>query len=243
VPEITRPVLTFSDFWASRYGKHSPLIDRLATLKISCLVAYGCYRLGAPPSALTIGALIVALAAFAAALLLPVERVAMSIVVLYVVGQLSYVLDRADGQLIRATASTSRFDDFLGKGLDICSAVFAFGGFFAYVFRVNVALGDLQSANTVLMVGFFFFLARASRFLVWQNFMNMYRNAAAADPRKDSALVRLLKNFMDHQFSLFSMLVFPLYSGMTYVIFAAQSVIMIVVYFRYFVRAYHLDES
>lgn len=242
MPETTSPALTFSDFWASRYGPQSPFIDRLATLKISCLVAYGSYRLGAKPSALTIGALVVALAAFAASLLLPVERVAISIVVLYALGQISYVLDRADGQLTRATRSTSRFNDFLGKGIDICSAIFAFAGFFAYVFRVEIARGDLSSANTVLMVGFFFFLARTSRFLVWQNFMNMYGAAAPADPSKDSVIVKLLKNFMDHQFSLFSMLVYPAYPVITYVVFGAQSVIMMAVYFRYFVRARRLDE-
>ncbi len=241
-----KPSLSFAGLWNRRHDGVTLAVDRLVPYNLAVIIAYGSARAGLTPNQVSFLSGVIAFIAFVLGLSLPLDQGYLSIILIYGTSQLSYVFDCADGQLARATDAMSRFGDFLDKGVDIASFTLLYGGFFAYLYRHFVAAGDSDAAVRWLLLGFLFLLARASRFAVWQRLEVELGAAGAAGAEKasgDGWGVTALKNFMDMQVSLFGMLLFPFAPDLTYALFAMQTVVLAVVYVRYFFRAKDLFDT
>jgi len=234
---------SFSHLWAHRHDGVTLAIDRLVPYNLAVLIVYGSARIGLTPNLVSFLSGGIAFIAFVLGISLPHDQGYMPILLIYGTSQLSYVFDCADGQLARATNAMSRFGDFLDKGVDIASFTLLFGGFFAYLYRHFVAAGDSDAAVRWLLLGFLFLLARISRFAVWQRLEVELGVENAEKASGDGGGVMALKNFMDMQVSLFGMLLFPLAPDLTYALFAMQTVVLAVVYVRYFFRAKDLFDT
>ena len=230
--------LSFSTLWNQRSLGESVFLDRITADNASILIAFVAYKLGVTPNQLSVASGIFSLFAFCAAVSLPPDQIIPSVVTIFLLSQVSYLFDCADGQLARATGRASDFGDFLDKGIDIASSFLSFGAFFAYVYRHFTHYGNVELADYFLLIGFLFVCSRTSRFFVWQNFMKSLPHAYNSTKIKDNAITSLLKSLMDHQFSLFNMLVFLLYPLACLSIFAGQAVILGTVYINYFRRAW-----
>jgi len=230
--------LSFSTLWNQRSLGESVFFDRITADNVSILIAFVAYKLGVTPNQLSVASGIFSLFAFCAAVSLPPDQIIPSVVTIFLLSQVSYLFDCADGQLARATGRASDFGDFLDKGIDIASSFLSFGAFFAYVYRHFTHHDNVELANYFLLVGFLYVCAKTSRFFVWQNFMKSLPQTYHSTKIKDNAIKSLLKSLMDHQFSLFNMLVFLLYPLACLSIFAGQAVIIGTIYINYFRRAW-----
>ncbi len=231
--------LSFSTLWNQRSLGESVFLDRITADNASILIAFVAYKLGVTPNQLSVASGISSLFAFCAAVSLPLDQVILSVVTIYLLSQVSYLFDCADGQLARATGRASNFGDFLDRGIDIASSILSFGAFFAYAYRHFTHHDYVKSADYFLLIGFLFLCARTSRFFVWQNFMKLMPQAYySAKKIKNNAIKSLLKILEHHQFSLFNMLVFLLCPLACLCIFAGQAVILGTVYINYFRRAW-----
>jgi len=229
---------SFSTFWNQRNLGDSLFLDRITANNASVLNAFVAYKLGVTPNQLSVATGISSLFAFCAAVTLPPDQTVPSVVTIYLLSQLSYLFDCADGQLARATERTSDFGDFLDKGIDIASSSLSFGAFFAYAYKNFSHHGHVDLADYFLLIGFLFLLVRTSRFFVWQNFLKSLPQAYHSTKTENNALKLVILNLMDHQFSLFNMLVFLLSPLACLCIFAGQAVILGAAYINYFRRAW-----
>lgn len=234
--------ISFARFWAGRDHKDLLLIDRAFTYQISIFIAFLAYRMRVTPNQLSIGACCLGTLTGISALFLDTENAIWSIMVIYGLAQSAYILDCADGQLARCTNQTSAFGAFLDHGLDIFSATLAFGGFFAYLYRYYINSGDPLFSNISLFVGFYLILSHTSRFFVSEKFIDLSKNHDFQEKSQDNLFIIVLKSLIDHQFSLFTILIFLISPIMCFVIFALQASFRLLAYFRYFLRAYRLLE-
>lgn len=233
----------FSKFWAERNIGDFVVLDQLTVHNASVVVAYVCYRLGITPNQLSWSCGVFSFFAFLSAVLLPSDRLVLAVAVVYLFAQLSYLLDCADGQLARSSDTETRFGAFLDKGVDIFGFILHFGAFFAFLYRHYAAQGNQEVANLALAVGFVFLLARTARFLTWQNFVHVYDEQDRQTQGKDGFSMMVIKSGMEHQFSLFLVLLFLISPGATFVLFLIQSVIFFGAYFRYFLRVHHIENG
>jgi phosphatidylglycerophosphate synthase len=205
------------------------------------LFAYLAYKLGVTPNQVTLTSCGLGCLSGLLAVFLSTDNAALSISILFVVAQLAYFLDCADGQLARTTNRASPFGAFLDHGLDILSFTVTFGGFFAYLYRYFEASGDHQFADLALLVGFCFLTAHASRFFGWETFNSLLNRECLEEKKtRDSSILTIAKSLLDHEFSLFTMMIFLLSPTLSLTIFVAQSVLTLMAYFRFFLRAYRL---
>jgi len=230
--------LSFSTLWNRRNLEESVFLDRITANNASVLIAFVAYKLGVTPNQLSVASGISSLFAFCAAVSLPPDQIIPSVVTIFLLSQVSYLFDCADGQLARATGRETDFGDFLDKGIDIATSFLSFGAFFAYAYKHLKHLDYVELSEYFLLIGFLFVCARTSRFFVWQKFMMLLPQVYHSSKIKDNAIISLLKSFMDHQFSLFNMLVFLLSPLACLCIFAGQAVILSTVYINYFRRAW-----
>lgn len=230
--------IPFSKFWSGRNDEGNLLIDELLTNRISIVFAYVAYRLGITPNQITLASCGLAVLSGILAFFLSTGSMILSVIIIFLLSQISYLLDGADGQLARCTNTTSAFGDFLDHGLDVLSSILVFGGFFAYVYRYNVNIGDQQSAELALLIGFFFILARTTRYLAWQKFNSLFEIERRSESKHDEPMITIAKSLMDHEFSMFAILSVLLSQSLCFAIFCLQGVILILAYFRYFYRAY-----
>ncbi len=229
--------LTFSTFWEQRNFRSNICLDRKTINNISIIFAFVSYKLGVTPSQLSLVSGIFAILAFFASLVLPPDRIFLSVVVIYLLSQASYLFDCADGQLARASKTTSEFGAFLDLGIDILSTFLSLGSIFIYAYRHLRHFDFINEADLFLLVGFVFIGSRTSRFFVWQLFSMSFPETYHSTKSKTTRIKLFLTNIMDHQFSLFNMLMFLLWPMVCLSIFAAQAVILGAVYVRYFLRA------
>ena len=174
------------------------------------------------------------------ALFLGTDSTIWPIVVIFVLAQSAFLLDAADGQLARCTNNTSKFGAFLDHGLDIFSTMLVFGGFFAYLYRYYASSGDIMLADLSLLVGFMVILSSTSRFFAAENFANIRNAHNLQEEIRDTSVMIALKNVIDHQVSLFTILIFLLSPGLCFAIFTFQASFRLLSYFRIFLRAYRL---
>ena len=229
--------LNIGRFWARRHDCVTLFIDRKVAYNLAVPIAYGSARARLTPNQVSLASGVTAFVAFLLGISLPPDQVLVPILLIYGTSQLSYVFDCADGQLARVTGTKSKFGDFFDKSIDITAFTLMFGGYFAYLYRYLMAVGDSEAAARWLLLGFFFLLARTSRFAVWQRFEAEYGAEGAERATSDGWIVVVLKNFMEMQVSLFGMLLFPFAPELAYALFAMQTVILAAVYARYFFRA------
>jgi hypothetical protein len=222
------------EFWRRRNEGVTLFVDRLVPYNLAVAVSYGSARAGLTPMQVSLAGGMFALAAFLFGITLPLDQALAPILLIYGVSQLSEIFYCANSQLARMTNAVSKFGYFFGKSIDIAAFILLFGGFFAYLHRYFMAVGDSDAAVRWLLLGYFFLLARVSRFSVWQRFEAEKATAGAAT--RDGRIVTVLKNLMDMQVSLFGMLLFPFAPGASYALFAMQAVILAAVYVRYFFR-------
>lgn len=231
--------LPFAVFWKKRNFATSVVLDRVTVNNASILVAFASYKVGVTPNQLSIASGLSALFAFSVALFLPTDQMILSVVIIFLLSQLSYIFDCADGQLARATDTVSDFGEFLDKGIDVVSSFLSFGAFFVYAYRHFEYVGLTTWADTCLLVGFTFLTARISRFAVLEMFKRSPPETHLVSRSDQSPIRVLLISLMDHQCSLFNMLLFLLWPAACLSIFVVQAMILGAVYVRYFLRARH----
>jgi len=229
--------MTLSAFWEQRNFGTNIFLDRLIN-NVSVFIAFACYKLGINANQLSLASGISSIFAFCAALVLPPDQMSQSVVALYLLSQVSYLFDCADGQLARATGTTSEFGTFLDKSIDVASSFLCFGSFFTYVYRYFIHIDLLNEANLFLLVGFLFIAARTSRYFTWQMFSIFLPNIYRITKTKENRITLFLMTIMNHQISLFNMLMFLLWPIVCLGIFTVQAVILGSVYMRYFMRAW-----
>ena len=238
MPEKRSRKIKFSTFWEQRNLATNIILDRIATNNVSVLIAFAGYKLGVTPNQVSFASAISSVLAFCAALVLPPDQMNLSVTAIFLLSQIAYLFDCADGQLARATGTTSEFGAFLDKGIDVASSFFSFGSFFVYVYRYFRHFELIHEADLFLLVGFLFIGARTSRFFTWQLFSMFLPETYNSTKSKENGSNVLLTSFMDHQFSLLNMLVFLLWPMVCLGIFAAQTLILGASYVRFFIRAW-----
>lgn len=231
------------EFWRRRNEGVTLFVDRLVPYNLAVAVSYGSARAGLTPMQVSLAGGVFALAAFLLGLTLPLDQALAPILLIFGAAQLSEIFYCANSQLARMTDAVSKFGYFFGKSIDIAAFILLFGGFFAYLHRYFMAAGDSDAAVRWLLLGYFFLLARVSRFSVWQRFEAEKGTAGAVAATHDGRIVTVLKNLMDMQVSLFGMLLFPFAPGASYALFAMQAVILAAVYARYFLRGRDLFDD
>ncbi len=234
---------TFAKFWSCRSVTHQVLLDRLTVNNVSVFVAYLAHLARLTPNQLTVISMLFAVLSFAAAIVLPADRPAFSILVVFALAEFSYLLDCADGQLARATDSASKFGAFLDKGVDKFNNILFLAAFFAYAFRHYVFTDDMGRAKVFLLVGFFLLISNTSRYIVRQYFLAMYEEKKEKSEDKDGLVMILMKNFMDIQFSLIIFILFIFWPLVSLSLFILQATLLIAAYFRYFPRARKADRA
>ena len=230
--------MTFSTFWKQRNSETTMFLDRVTGHNLGALIAFVSYKLGVSANQLSVASGILGAFAFFAALVLPADQIFLSVAVIFLLSQASSLLDHADGQLARATKTTSEFGAFLDRGMDIFNMYFGLGSIFIYAYRNLKYSGFINDADLFLLVGFVFLGGRACRYFVFEIFALSFPETYHATKSKDTMVTSVLKNLMDHQFSCFNMLTFLWSPKVCLSIFAFQAVIFLAVYVRYFLRAW-----
>jgi len=229
----------FSHFWKSRNKPGLTIVDQTVAYNISIFIAYASHRVGLTPNHLSVGSGIFAIGAFVSAISLPADQVSLAVSTIFAFSVLSHLFDCADGQLARATDTASKFGECLDVGMDIASSLFYFGGFFGYLYRHYSANGDLQLANSALLIGFLFLLARSSRFFAGAFFRKNFTNYRGQS--RDGLAITVLKNLSDTVVLLSGMLLFFVSPILMFGLFCVLAVVHTGAYVRFFFRAYRLD--
>ena len=233
--------LPFSHFFAQRNGQDQLAIDKLIANNISVFIAFAFHKLKISPNKTTVLSGIAGITSLILSAMLPVDQIIYPIILIFTAAQISFVLDCADGLLARATNNASKFGEFFDHTLDAFSFFIIFGGFFTYLYRYYLSTNDNLFAYLSLLTGFLIIFAHTIRFLAWINYRHLFGSGEKISPAKDGVAVLILKNFMDHQVSLFGMLLFLIHPVAAFAVYLAQSIILLGAYFRYFHRAYHLE--
>lgn len=231
--------IPFSHFRACRNSEDQVAIDRLFANNISVVLAFISYKIRISPNQITMMSGFMGIVSLALSILLPIDRFITSIVLIFAASQLSYFLDCTDGLLARSTNNTSTFGEFFDHTLDAFSFFIIFGGFFSYLYRHYESIGDSLIAHLCLIFGFFIIFTHTIRFVAWGNFLFIFGSNLETSKTKENIVIVILKNAMDHQVSLFGMLLFLLHPIAAFALYFLQGVILLAVYFRYFYRAYH----
>ena len=237
------PAATFIDFWNKRNIGNPTFLDQYSIHNVSFALAWLADRLRLTPNHLSILSGLFSLAAFGLALVLPADDLPSSLLWLFGLIQMAYILDCADGQLARTTDQASEFGAFLDKGMDVASTFLAFGSVFALVYRHFTVLNDFKTAKWVLLVGFVFLLARSARFFVWQKFVDSYLDREITISKLPRAVHHLLVSLMDHQTSLAVVLMFLVSPITALLLFGVQASLLLAAFVRYFYRAHRIERS
>ncbi len=235
--------LTFFDFWEKRNDGVEVWIDKATVNNFAVVLAYSGYLLRVTPNHLSFASALCAVMAFVAGLFLPVGQPNSSIILVYLLAQLSYAFDCADGLFARVSDAETNFGEFLDKSIDAATGMLCFGAVFGYLFRHYSALGQSGLASLVLVLGFLFIVARSSRFFALHKFNHMFHNVD--EPINTSRLFsrHMLLSLMDAQASAMGILLFLLtpWGGLGF--YVCQTLILSAVYLRYFRRAYLHDKA
>ena len=116
--------LGFGHFWRYRNSGDPVWLDRYTVNNVAIILAYLSYQIGATPNRLSLASGLSGILVFAVSLRLPTESPALSILTIYLLAQVSYAFDCADGQLARAIGKETEFGEFLDKSIDTASGMF-----------------------------------------------------------------------------------------------------------------------
>lgn len=230
-------VLTLRDFWKGRNLQSHLLIERLTVNNLSIGLAFAGYRLGMSANMLSVGGGVIGIVALLTAIALPVEMPTLSVVMIFALSQFAFLLDCADGQLARVTGTASEYGAFLDKAFDFISMPLQYAAVFVYAYRYYTGIGMTSVAEAVLLFGFIFILGTLARFFTGQIFYCAFPEKYKDTKLGDGYVTIFIKNFMDHQVSIFNILI-ALISPITCLfVFFLQLLLRAAAYIRYLRRA------
>ncbi len=229
-------VLTLRDFWRGRNLESHLLIERLTANNLSIGLAFAGYRLGMAANMLSVGSGVIGIVALLTAIVLPVEMPAVSVVTIFALSQFALLLDCVDGQLARVTGTASEYGAFLDKAIDFISMPFQYAAVFVYAYRYYTGIGMTPVAEAVLLFGFIFILGTLARFFTWQIFYSAFPEKYEYTKIKDNYVTILIKNCMDHQVSIFNILIALISPITCLLVFFLQLLLRAAAYIRYLRR-------
>jgi len=235
--------LALRQFWKARNNETFVWLDRFTVNAFAPLLAYAGYVLRVTPNHLSLASGFCAVVAFIAGLFLPSDQPNSSIILLYLLVQLSYAFDCADGLFARVSNAETNFGEFLDKSIDAATGMLCFGAVFGYMFRYYSAIEQDGLANLVLIFGFLFIVARSSRHFALNKFGHMFHHVDEQYGKSRLLTGHLLLSFMDAQASAMGILLFLLTPVGALGFYACQTLILSAVYLRYFRRAYLHDKT
>lgn len=230
-------VLTLRDFWKGRNLESHLLIERLTANNLSIGLAFAGYRLGMSANMLSVGSGVIGIVALLTAIVLPVEMPTLSVVTIFALSQFAFLLDCADGQLARVTGTASEYGAFLDKAFDFISMPLQYAAVFVYAYRHYISIGMTPVAEAVLLFGFIFVLGTLARFFTWQMFYCAFPKKYEDTKVKDDYATVFIKNFMDHQVSIFNILMALISPIACLFVFFLQLLLRVAAYIRYLRRA------
>lgn len=233
-----KQALTLRDFWDRRNLSSDLLIERLTSNNLSIGLAFVAHRLGMSANMISVGGGVFGVLTFFAAIVLPVDAPTLSVITIFALCQFTFLLDCADGQLARVTDTASKYGSFLDRSFDIVSTSLQYAAFFAYIHRYFMSMGNIPLAEITLLFGLVFVLGSVARFFTWQLFSLTFPEKYENTKIKENYLTVFLKNIMDHQFFVFSIIIYIVSPVVCLSIFSLQLILRVAVYFRYLRRAY-----
>ncbi len=235
----------FNAIWAKRGAGFTTAFSRVTTSHSAALVAFVSSWLGMRPNHLTLLSCLAGVAAFIIAFFLPTGQPVISVIVLFVVAELVFVLDCADGILARGTNSTTRFGGYFDHTLDVISQTCALAAIFVFAYRAGLASNNAEFAHAALIIGFLFLLAREARHFAVHLFQEMFSQERA--PLGSSLImataVTLLKSLHTYQVSMLAVLVYLASPIASLVIFGIQAGLLVISMLRHIGRARRLGSS
>ena len=237
------PKPRFEAFLSVRNVGYQTAFNRWLTSHAAALAAYASARLGLTPNQVTLMSFLCGVVGFLAAFVLPAGSPAVSIVVIVILAELTFILDCADGLLARVTGKATPFGDLLDHTLDIASQSCALGAIFIYAYRAGLSQQDFGLAGTALVVGFLFLVARATRQAAIHLSDSLLGYATAAQGGKGSGLNTLLTNMLEYQASMIAALAYLVSPWACLLMFGAQALICAAAVTRRLVRAMNLEQA
>jgi phosphatidylglycerophosphate synthase len=233
----------FEQFWSSRGEGYETAVNRWATSHAAAVVAYASARLGLTPNQVTLMSFICGVAGFLLALGLPAERPAISIVVIVIFAEVTFILDCADGLLARVTNRATPCGSLLDHTLDIASQSCALGAIFVFAYRAGVSLQNPELANAALVTGFFFLVARATRHAAIHLMGPLLGLPTTTQRSKSRTFNKLLTNLLEYQASMIAAVAYLLSPLACLVMFGAQALMCAAAVTRRLVRAVNLEQA
>ena len=227
----------FEQYWSSRGDGYGTAINRWATSHAAALVAYGSARLGLTPNQVTLMSLVCGMVGFLLAFGLPVSQPVISISVIVILAELTFILDCADGLLARATDTATPCGEYIDHTLDIASQSCALSAFFVFAYRAELSLQNPGLANAAPVVGFLFLAARITRHTAIHLSGSLFGPQTTAQRSKRSILSRLLTNLLEYQVSMLAVVTYLLSPTASLAIFGAQALMCAAAVARRIVRA------
>ena len=235
----------FNAIWAKRGAGFETAFSRTTTSHSAALVAFVSSWLGMTPNHLTLLSCLAGVAAFIIAFLLPTGQPVISVIVLFVVAELVFVLDCADGILARGTNSTTRFGSYFDHTLDVVSQTCGLAAIFVFAYRAGLASNNTEFAQAALIIGFLFLLAREARNTAVHLYHEMFspERAPLDSSHTVATAVSVLKSLHTYQVSMMAVLVYLASPIASLVIYGMQAALLTISTFRHIGRARRLGSS
>jgi phosphatidylglycerophosphate synthase len=228
--------ISLRQFWQGRNLDSQLLLDRLTTHNVSIFIAYAGYRLNLTANHISAGSGLFSLLALIAAATMGTESATIPVLTIFALSQVSYILDCADGQLARATGTTSPFGAFLDRAMDLVGIQLQYSAFFIFLYRYYMAAGATFEAQVWLFGGLAFVFFYLARFTVWQFFLHLMPETYEDSKSDPSVASEILKGLIDHQIVVLTMLVFLISPIACLAIYAFQALLLCAIWLRYFKR-------
>lgn len=223
-------------FWRGRNLDSQLLLDRLTVHNVSILFAYAGYRLNLSANHISAGSGLFSLLALIAAATMGTDSATVPVLTIFALSHFSYMLDCADGQLARATGTTSPYGAFLDRAMDLVGIQLQYSAFFIFLYRYYMAAGSTFEAQLWLFGGLAFVFFYLARFTVWQFFLHLMPETYEDSKGTPNVASEILKCLIDHQVVVLTMLVFLISPMACLAIFTFQTLLLCAIWLRYFKR-------
>jgi len=231
-----RDRISLTDFWQGRNMDGHLLLDRLTVHNVSIFVAYAGYRLNLTANHISAGSGLFSFFALIAAATMGTESATVPVLTIFALSHISYILDCADGQLARATGTTSPYGAFLDRAMDLVGIQLQYSAFFIFIYRYYMAAGSTFEAHLWLFGGLAFVFFYLARFTVWQFFLHLLPETYEDSKDEPNIISEILKGLIDHQVVVLTMLVFLISPMVCFAIYTFQALLLCAIWLRYFKR-------
>ncbi len=242
VPKVSIPNssdpdrISLMQFWRDRNMDSQLLLDRLTVHNVSIFFAYAGYRLNLSANHISAGSGLFSLLALIAAATMGTDSATVPVLTIFALSHFSYMLDCADGQLARATGTTSPYGAFLDRAMDLVGIQLQYSAFFIFIYRYYMAAGSTFEAQLWLFGGLAFVFFYLARFTVWQFFLHLMPETYEDSKGAPNVASEILKGLIDHQVVVLTMLVFLISPMACLAIFTFQALLLCAIWLRYFKR-------